>query len=130
MNGYGLRRWREFMGLSQAQAADIIGYGRREYQNKENGSPLRNFVGMACAAHALGMVSGISKGCQIKRWRKAKGISQEKLAELFGFDVRQISMMESGKADIRNGIGLAIEAYDMGIRSYDGPDELKPLGKK
>jgi DNA-binding XRE family transcriptional regulator len=56
MNGPELKAFRKMVGLSQSDMADMLGYGRRNYQLMERGqAEIRNSVGLACAAYALGI---------------------------------------------------------------------------
>lgn len=56
MDNKDLTAFRKMVGLSQNGMADMLGYGRRQYQQMERGaSEIRNSVGLACAAYALGL---------------------------------------------------------------------------
>lgn len=56
MDKHQLKDWRHMVGLSQQKAADILGYGRRNYQMMERGTAeIRTSVALACAAYALGI---------------------------------------------------------------------------
>lgn len=56
MNGPELKAFRKMVGLSQFDMADMLGYRRRNYQLMERGqAEIRNSVGLACAAYALGI---------------------------------------------------------------------------
>lgn len=56
MDAAELRAFRKMVCLSQSGMADMLGYGRRQYQMMERGtSEIRNSVGLACAAYALGI---------------------------------------------------------------------------
>ena len=56
MIGDELKAWRKMVGLSQQSAADVLGFGRRQYCNMENGfHDIRPCVDLACAAYALGI---------------------------------------------------------------------------
>lgn len=56
MDNKELTAFRKMVGLSQNGMADMLGYGRRQYQQMERGaSEIRNSVGLACAAYALGL---------------------------------------------------------------------------
>lgn len=56
MNGTELKQFRKMVGLSQNDMAEMLGYGRRNYQMMERDmAEIRNGVGLACAAYALGI---------------------------------------------------------------------------
>jgi transcriptional regulator with XRE-family HTH domain len=56
MTGDELIAWRKMVKLSQQQAADVHGYGRRHYRSMERGvAEIRAGVDLACAAYALGI---------------------------------------------------------------------------
>lgn len=58
MNCDDLKNFRRMVGLSQGDMAEMLGYGRRNYQLMERGiAEIRNSVGLACAAFALGIES-------------------------------------------------------------------------
>lgn len=76
MNHTELKAFRKMVGLSQSDMADMLGYGRRNYQLMERGmAEIRNSVGLACAAYALGITSydGPTAQDYWKR-RKEKGV--------------------------------------------------------
>jgi len=57
MKGHDLKAFRKMVCLSQSGMADVLGYGRRNYQMMERGeAEIRNSVGLACAAYAMGIV--------------------------------------------------------------------------
>lgn len=56
MDSQELKAFRKMVGLSQSDMAEMLGYGRRNYQLMERGmAEIRNSVGLACAAFALGI---------------------------------------------------------------------------
>lgn len=56
MDSQELKAFRKMVGLSQSDMAEMLGYGRRNYQLMERGmAEIRNSVGLACAAYALGI---------------------------------------------------------------------------
>lgn len=56
MDADDLKAFRKMVGLSQSGMAEMLGYGRRNYQLMERGmAEIRNSVGLACAAYALGI---------------------------------------------------------------------------
>ena len=61
---------------------------------------------------------------QLKRWRHFCGISQTTAAEAMGVCRRTYQAMERGTAEIRKGHELACAAWAMGIRDYNGPEEM------
>ncbi len=49
-----LKKWRKEMGLTQPQAADIMGYTRRQWQKYEGGvDKIRGCMKWACIGYAL-----------------------------------------------------------------------------
>ena len=57
MNGPELKTFRKMVGLSQGDMADVLGYGRRNYQLMERDKEeIRPGIGLACAAYAMGIV--------------------------------------------------------------------------
>lgn len=76
MNAEELKSFRRMVGLSQSDMAEILGYGRRNYQLMERGmAEIRNSVGLACAAYALGIAAydGPTAQAHIERRKKKKG---------------------------------------------------------
>lgn len=56
MKGSELKDFRKMVGLSQADMAEVLGYGRRQYQLMERDlAEIRGSVDLACAAYALGI---------------------------------------------------------------------------
>lgn len=52
MTPEALRQWRAVLGLTQAEAADLLGYTRTHYAHMESGSvAIHPLLPMACAAH-------------------------------------------------------------------------------
>ncbi len=75
MTNEELKAFRRMVGKSQQDMAELLGYGRRVYQMMERGqAEIRNGVGLACAAYALGIVQydGPTAQAQWHR-RKSKG---------------------------------------------------------
>lgn len=73
MDADDLKAFRKMVGLSQSQMADMLGYGRRNYQLMERGmAEIRNSVGLACAAFALGIIryDGPTAAAQYERRKK------------------------------------------------------------
>lgn len=50
-----LIEWRTNMGYSQRDACDALGCSRGALGGWENGNPIPRYIGLACAALALGM---------------------------------------------------------------------------
>ena len=51
-----LKGWRKLMGYKQGEAANALGYGRRQYQRMELGQEeIRRCVDLGCAALAIGL---------------------------------------------------------------------------
>ena len=56
MNGDQLKQFRIMVGLSQPKMAEVLGYKLRQYQKMEdNTADIRDGIGLACAAYALGI---------------------------------------------------------------------------
>ena len=56
MTAAALKACRKRLGLSQEAFAEALGCGRRSLQNWESGSsPVPRYIGLACAALALGL---------------------------------------------------------------------------
>lgn len=47
--------WRELMGFSQRDAAEALGCSRGALGGWENGQDIPRYIGLACAALAVGM---------------------------------------------------------------------------
>lgn len=73
MNNEELKAFRKMVGLSQSDMAEMLGYGRRNYQLMERGmAEIRNSVGLACAAYALGIQQYDGPTAQAQ-WLRRKG---------------------------------------------------------
>ncbi|MGH7965611.1 MAG: helix-turn-helix domain-containing protein [Candidatus Binatia bacterium] len=74
-------------------------------------------------------------GRRIKKLRKAKGLSQEKLAELAGTSPKYLSRIETGRENptldlfARLAKGLQIDLYEIFLFEHEG-EQLRRLHKK
>lgn len=73
MDNEELKTFREMMHLSQDAMADLLGYSRRNYQLMEDGTlKIRNSIGLACSAIALGIKQYNGPVCRINLKKKRK----------------------------------------------------------
>jgi transcriptional regulator with XRE-family HTH domain len=73
MTGPELKAFRKMVGRSQSSMAEILGYGRRQYQMMERGiAEIRHSVDLACAAYALGIHEYHGPTAQAQ-WKRRKG---------------------------------------------------------
>lgn len=75
MDKNDLKNWRKMVMLSQPKAAEVLGFGVRQYKNMERGiADIRECIPLACAAYALGIreYDGPSLQAAIDRQRKGK----------------------------------------------------------
>ena len=82
MHNDGLRAWRTRMDLTQPEAAELLGYSTRQFQDMEAGKyPIRNSVAVACAAISLGIVAydGYTAGGRFEL-KTGKVLPQRKVA--------------------------------------------------
>jgi transcriptional regulator with XRE-family HTH domain len=72
MKSEELINFRLMVGLSQPKMATALGYSLRSYQNFESGATeIRNGVGLACAAYALG-IREYDGPRAVEDWQKTK----------------------------------------------------------
>jgi DNA-binding XRE family transcriptional regulator len=62
LDGPTLIVWRERMGYSQAEAAKMLGCSRNSLAGWETGQRIPHYIGLACAALALGMTAYGNEG--------------------------------------------------------------------
>ena len=67
-------------------------------------------------------------GDKVRKYRRQKGLSQERLGELVGFSQSKISKIENGDWDSLSDLRLIAKALDVPIEELvkeDGPSDVK-----
>ena len=67
-------------------------------------------------------------GDKVRKYRRQKGLSQERLGELVGFSQSKISKIENGDWDSLSDLRLIAKALDVPIEELvkeDGPSNVK-----
>lgn len=67
-------------------------------------------------------------GDKVRKYRREKGLSQERLGELVGFSQSKISKIENGDGDSLSDLRLIAKALEIPIEELvkeDGPSDVK-----